>query len=83
MTEPQQGFPGGSVVRNPSANAADAGNSGLISGLGRPPGERKKWQLIPIFLPGKFHGEKSLAGYSPWGRKRVRHDLVTTPPPPP
>ena len=45
------------MVRNPSANAADAGNSGLISGLGRPPGERKKWQLIPIFLPGKFHGQ--------------------------
>ena len=28
-----------------------------------------KWQPTPAFLPGKFHGRKSLAGYSPWGRK--------------
>ena len=30
---------------------------------------RRKWQLTPVFLPGKFHGQKSLAGYSPWGHK--------------
>ena len=30
---------------------------------------RKKWQPIPVFLPGKFHGQKSLVGYSPWGDK--------------
>ena len=29
------------------------------------------------FLPGKSHGQRSLAGSTPWGRKRVRHDLVT------
>jgi len=29
---------------------------------------RRKWQLTPIFLPGKPHGQ-SLAGYSPWGGK--------------
>ena len=23
----------------------------------------------PVFLPGKFHGQKSLAGHSPWGHK--------------
>ena len=33
------GFPGGAVVKNLPANAADAGNVGLISGLGRYPGE--------------------------------------------
>ena len=38
---------------------------------------RRKWQSPPIFLPGKFHGQRSLAGYSPWGRKGVRNDLVT------
>ena len=26
-----------------------------------------KWQPVPIFLPGKFHRQKSLEGYSPWG----------------
>ena len=26
---------------------------------------RRKWQPSPVFLPGKFHGQRSLAGYSP------------------
>ena len=30
---------------------------------------RRKWQSIPVFLPGESHGQRSLAGYSPWGRK--------------
>ena len=29
----------------------------------------RKWQPTPAFLPGKFHGQRSLVGYSPWGRK--------------
>ena len=35
---------------------------------------RKKWQPTPRFLPGKFHGQWSLVGYSPRGHKRVGHD---------
>ena len=30
---------------------------------------RREWQPTPVFLPGKSHGQRSLAGYSPWGRK--------------
>ena len=30
---------------------------------------RRKWQTTPVFLPGKFHGWRSLVGCSPWGRK--------------
>ena len=30
---------------------------------------RWKWQHTPVFLPGKSHGQKSLAGYGPWGPK--------------
>ena len=30
---------------------------------------RKKWQSTPVLLPGKSHGQRSLVGYSPWGRK--------------
>ena len=30
---------------------------------------RRKWQLTTVFLPGKFHGQRSLAGYSPRGHK--------------
>ena len=29
---------------------------------------RRKWQPIPVFLPGEFHGRRSLVGCSPWGR---------------
>ena len=28
---------------------------------------RMEWQPTPVFLPGEFHGQRSLAGYSPWG----------------
>ena len=30
---------------------------------------RKEWQPTPVFLPGKSHGQRSLAGYSSWGHK--------------
>ena len=30
---------------------------------------RRKWQPTPVFLPEKSHGQRSLVGYSPWGRK--------------
>ena len=32
---------------------------------------RRKWQPTPVFLPGKSHGRRSLAGYSPWGHKEL------------
>ena len=30
----------------------------------------RKWELIPVFLPGKFHGQRSLEGYRPWGHEK-------------
>ena len=38
---------------------------------------RRKQQPTPVFLPEKSLGQRSLEGYSPGGRKRVRHDLAT------
>ena len=32
---------------------------------------RRKWQPTPVFLPGEFHWQRSLAGWSPWGRKEL------------
>ena len=32
---------------------------------------RRKWQLTAVFLPGEFHGQRSLVGYSPWGNKEL------------
>ena len=36
---------------------------------------KRKWQPTPVFLPGKSHGQRSLAGYSPSGHKGEGHDL--------
>ena len=32
---------------------------------------RRKWQPIPVFLPGKSQGQRNLVGYSPWGRTEL------------
>ena len=32
---------------------------------------RRAWQPTPVFLPGESHGQRTLAGYSPWGRKEL------------
>ena len=39
---------------------------------------RRKWQPTSVFLPVKSHGQRNLAGYSPWSR-RVGHEWVTSP----
>jgi len=64
------------VVDNLPANAGDVRDS-FDPWVGNIPW-RKKWQPTPGYLPGKSHGQRSLAGYGPWNRKRVRHDLATT-----
>ena len=55
------GFPCGSAGKESACNAGDLG---LIPGLGRSPGEGKGYPPLQYFWPGKFHGL-----YSPWGRK--------------
>ena len=37
----------------------------------------RKWQPTSVFLAGQSHEQRKLVGYSPWGHKRVRHDLTT------
>ena len=53
------GFPGGSVVKNPSDNAGAVGDAGSMPGVGRSPGVGNGISP-PVFLPGKFHGERSI-----------------------
>ena len=31
----------------------------------------KRMAIYPVFMPGKFHGQRSLVGYSPWGCKEL------------
>ena len=59
------GFPGGSDDQKIACNAGDLDS---IPGFGRSPGE---WQPTPIFLPGEFHGQRNLVGYSSWGLKEL------------
>ena len=42
-----------------------------VRSLGRKTPRRRKWQPIPVFLPGKFHGWRNLVGYSSWGCKEL------------
>ena len=50
------------VVQMAKASACNAGDPGSIPW-------RREWQPTPVFLPGGFHGQGSLAGYSSRGRK--------------
>ena len=54
------------VVKNPPTNAGNIRDEGLIPGSGRSPG---RGQPTPVFLPGDSHGQRGLAGHSPWGCK--------------
>ena len=69
------------MVKNPTANAGDIRNMGLIPGLGRPleKGMATHSSILAWEIPGK-NGQKSLAGYSPWGCKEsdMTEQLRTT-----
>ena len=60
-----EGFPGGTVVKNPPANAGDRGS---IPGSGRSPGRGNGNPLQYSCLENP-RGQRSLAGYGPWGLK--------------
>ena len=62
----RQGFPDGSDCKESGCNSGGTGDVGLTSGSGRSPGEGHGYPP-QLFLPGEFHGQRSLAGYSPWG----------------
>ena len=61
---------GRAVVKNPPASAREPSELGLIPESGRSPWSRK-WQPTPIFLLQKFHGQRSLVGFSPRGQKEL------------
>ena len=62
---PEEGFPGGSDSKESACNAGDR-----VQSLGQEDPLEKE-MATPIFLPGESHGQRSLAGYSPWGRKEL------------
>ena len=42
-----------------------------VRSLGREDPWRREWLPTPIFVPGEFHGQRSLVGHSPWGHKEL------------
>ena len=84
MLEPQEhtwngfflspwGFPGGSSNKKSTCSAGDTFSPWVMKIPWR-----RKWQPTPVFLPRKFHGQRSLEGYSPWGSQRVGHGWTHT-----
>ena len=58
-------------VKNPPADAEHTRDMGSIPVSGRSPAGGQAWQPSPVFSSGEFHGQRSLAGYSPWGPKEL------------
>ena len=79
------GLPRMGSGRESACHARDTRDAGSIPGSGRSPGVGNG--NSPVFLPEKFHGQRSLAGYSPfghspWGHKELvsrvtKHTLLT------
>ena len=67
------GFPGGSVVKKPSAVRELMGSVPGFSKISW----RRAWQPTPVFLPGEAHGHRSLLGYSLLGDKESNITEVT------
>ena len=63
-----QGFPGGAVGKEATCQCRRHTTWGFDPWVGKIPW-RRKWHPTPVLLPGKSHGQRSLVGYSPWGRK--------------
>ena len=65
-----KGFPGGSVVKNLPAKQETQ-----VQSLGREDPLEKEKATPSSILAGQFRGQRNVADYSPWGRKRVRHNF--------
>ena len=57
------------MVKTPPANGGYARDIPKVRSLDQE--DPLEWQPIPVFLTGKFHGQRSPVGYSPWGAQRV------------
>ena len=64
------GFPGGTSGRESTCQCRRLKRLKFNPWVGKIP-KRRAWQPAAVFLPGKSQGERSLAGYSTWGRKEL------------
>ena len=56
------------VIKNPPANTGEIKRHGFSPQIRKIPW-RRAWQPTPVFLPGESHGQRNLAGCTPWGQK--------------
>ena len=64
------GFPGGASGKEPTCQCERCKIHGFDPWVGKIPWKRA-WQPTPVFFPGESHGQRSLAGYSPWGHREL------------
>ena len=64
------------VVENPPASVGRRKRCGFGPWVGKIPW-RRAWQPTSVSFPGESHAQRSLVGYSPWGHKKIGHNLVT------
>ena len=64
------GFPGSTSGKGPACQCRRSKRYEFDPWVGKVPW-RRAWQPTPVFLPGESHGQRSLVGYSPWGRKEL------------
>ena len=67
MFKGKQGFPGGTSCKE---RACQCKRPGFDPGGWKDP-LGKETATHPVFLPEEFRGQRSLVGYSPWGRKEL------------
>ena len=70
------GFPGGASSKEPACQCKRCRRRRFDPWVGKIPW-RRAWQPPPVLLPGESHGQRSLAGYSPWGPKELDLTEVT------
>ena len=63
------GFPGGTSGKEPACQCRRRKIHGFDPWFRKIPWKRA-WQPTPVFLPGESHGQRSLAGYSPWSNRK-------------
>ena len=69
-------FPGDASNKEPDCHCRRNKWCGFSPWVGKIPW-RRKWQPTPAFLPGEFHGQRSLMGYGPWVHKESDTTEVT------
>ena len=70
----EKGFSGGPAVKDPPPPPMQGTQ---VRSLGQEDPLEERGQPSPVLLPGESHGQRSLEGYSPWGRKELDMSEMT------